>query len=146
MKKAAKKISKPARYPRVAEDSFVTQKMLYKVRDELKEHSSSLFHGVKSEVHGLKSEVHGLKSEINGVKSEIHGLKSEIHEVKSEFQGLKKEMHGLKSEVHDIKKSVHRIELLVEEQNNRNKIVLDGLSQLFSRQDRLENNFAEFKR
>ena len=61
-----------------------------------------------------------------------------FHEVKSEFHGVKSEIHELKAEVATLNKFVHRMGLLVEEQNNRNKIVLDGLTQLFEKQERLE--------
>ena len=92
--------------------------MLFEVRDELKESISGLrmefkadFHGVKSEIHELRSEIHGMKSDIDGVKSELHGVKSELH----------------------------RVALLVEEQNARNIFVLDGLTGLYGRQDRVES-------
>ena len=122
-KTAIKKRTKT--YPSRSCDVLVTQAMLYGVRDELK----SLF---KSEIHGFKSEVHDLKSEIHGLKSEMHGVKSEVH--------------GLKSEVHGIKSEVHRLGVLIEEQNARNRIVLDGLTSLFHRQDRVENKVSEFEK
>ncbi len=149
----------PTSYPRSAQDAFVTQKMLYSVRDELMAHTDGRFHelkteihgtkreinGVKSEIHEVKAEIHEIKSEVHEVKSEIHGVKAEIHEVKSEIHGVKAEIHEVRAEIHEVKaglakldKSVHRVALLVEEQNNRNKIVLDGLAQLFTRQDRIE--------
>lgn len=74
-------------------DVLVTQKMLYAVRDELKQ--------------------------------DIAGSKIEI---KSEMEVA---LSGVKSEI-------HRLALLVEEQNARNKIVMDGLTELFYRQDRVE--------
>lgn len=83
----------------------------------LHESEARLMHKIES----LRSE---LKAEINGVKSEMHGLKAEIH-------GLKSEMHGLKSEMHGNKSELHRIALLVEEQNARNKYVMDGYAQLY---------------
>lgn len=113
------------RYPARASEVLVTQAMLYKVRDELKDF-------VKSEIHGLKSEIRGLKSENHGIKSEIHEMKSEIHEIRSDI-------HGLKSEV-------HRMAVLIEEQNAKNSIVLEGLAGLFHRQDRLEGEFYEFRK
>ena len=139
-------------YPRSAQDAFVTQKMLYSVRDELMAHTDGRFHELKTEIHGTKSEINGVKSEIHEVKAvihevraEIHEVKSEVHEVKSEIHGVKAEIHEVRAEIHEVKaglakldKSVHRVALLVEEQNNRNKIVLDGLAQLFTRQDRIE--------
>ena len=120
-KKMSKNISKPRRSKQIP----VTVEMLYEVRDQLCDRMDGIAHDLKSEIHEVKSEVHGIKSEIHGIKSEIHGIKSEIHEVKSEVSGLKSEMH--------------RLALLMEEQNARNIYVLDGLTSLFHRQDRLEH-------
>lgn len=60
---------------------------------------------------------HRMDAGFNRLRSEIHEVKSEIHEMKSE-------MHGMKSEL-------HRVALLVEEQNARNKYVMDGYAQIY---------------
>jgi chromosome segregation ATPase len=74
-----------------------------------------------------------------------HELKAEIQEVKAEIQEVRAEVHALKGEVHDVKAGLHglqaamaRITLLFEEQNARNKIVLDALSAFMDRQMRIE--------
>ncbi len=110
--------SKSIRYPLRSAEVPVTQKMLVQVRDELKAMIKAEIHGVRSEFHGMKSDIHGMKSEIHGVKSEVQGLKSQIHEIK----------------------------ILVEEQNARNALMMDGLTNLFYRQDRLEKQVADLKR
>jgi len=61
----------------------------------------------------------------------------------SQFHELKSEIHGVKSEVNGLKSEVHRLAILIEEQNARNIIVLDGLSSLFHRQERIESKLAE---
>ncbi len=90
-------MKKTPTYPRRAQDAYITQGMLYKVRDEL--------------------------------KADIESARFE-----------------LKSDIHDLKADMHRIGLLVEEQNNRNKIVLDGLAHIIYRQDRIEAEWIEFKK
>lgn len=45
----------------------------------------------------------------------------------------------LNSSILNLTSEVHRLGVLVEEQNNRNKIVLDGLAHIFDRQERLES-------
>jgi archaellum component FlaC len=97
------------------------------VRDELK----SEMHGIRSEIHEMKSEIHGIKADLHGVKSEIQAVKSEVQAVKSEVHALKSEIHGMKSEVHGLKSEFHRVALLVEEQNARNKFVMDGYTQIY---------------
>ena len=53
-----------------------------------------------------------------------HKIDSGLHRVQSEISGIKSEVFGVKSEL-------HRVALLVEEQNARNKFVLDGYAQLY---------------
>lgn len=72
-------------------------------------------------------------------KAEIHGIRAEIHGVKAENQGIKAEMHGVKAEV-------ARIAFLVEEQNARNKVVLDALVAFIDRQGRVEQRMDEVER
>jgi len=106
MKRKSKKAKAPVRSHEVP----ATAAMLFEMEDRLSHKIESEISGVRSEINGVKSEVHGLKAEISGIRSEVHGLKSEISGVKSEL---------------------HRVALLVEEQNARNKYVMDGYAQLY---------------
>ena len=107
MKKISRKpINKPLRSP----DVPATGAMLFEMEERLNHKMDSGFQKIRSEFSGLRSEFSGLKSEFSILKSEIHGVKSEIH--------------GMKSEL-------HRVALLVEEQNARNKYVMDGYTQLY---------------
>jgi chromosome segregation ATPase len=105
--------------------------MLSGVRTELLERIDQ----VKNE---LKADIHEVKADIDGVKAEIHGVKAEIHELRAEIHGVKAEIHGVKAEIHEVKAEVARIAFLIEEQNARNKVVLDGLMAVIDRQDRTE--------
>lgn len=125
-------------YPRDSKDAFVSQKMLYSVRDELIAHTEKKFQQTEVRFNELQSEIHSVKAEIQDVRSEVHAVKAEIQELRSELHALKAEIHEVKAAVAQLEKTVHRMALLVEEQNNRNKIVLDGLAQLFERQERIE--------
>ncbi len=118
----AKKALSATTYPRRAADAFVNQKMLYGVRDELKAH-------VDSKIYGLRAEFIEFRSDIE----------SRLEKIDAKFEVVN-------SKLEDLTSAVHRMGLLAEEQNNRNKIVLDGLSHLFGRQDRLESQFIEFKK
>ncbi len=123
------------------------------VRAEIVELKAEL----KSEIHGMKADIHEVKTEIHGMKADIHGMKADIHEVKTEIHGMKAEIHGMKAEIHEVKAEIHevkaeihevkagmaRIEVLVEEQNARNRIVLDGITALLSRQDQVEQRVTQ---
>lgn len=53
------------------------------------------------------------------------------HKMAAGLQGVHSEIHGVKSEMHGMKSELHRVALLVEEQNARNKYVMDGYAQLY---------------
>jgi hypothetical protein len=73
-----------------------------------------------------------LDQKLSAVKSE---LKSDIASVRLEIGSVKSD---LKADIATLNSNVSRIALLVEEQNARNNVVLDGLTSLFHRQDRVE--------
>jgi hypothetical protein len=92
-------MKKQKAYPARAAQVFVTQKMLYSVKDEL----SSTIKGAEARLEGK-------------IDSNFHQLSAQIHSIK----------------------------ILVEEQNAKNNIVLDGLMNLFDRQDRIETSWTKF--
>jgi len=63
-------------------------------------------------------------------------------EVRSQFHQVDARFSEMESRFDKIDSQIHQIKLLVEEQNARNRIVLDGLTSLFTRQDRLEREFC----
>ena len=119
--KAKAKVVKPVRSP----DVPVTQRMLYLVRDEL-----------KADVKEVRGEIQEVRGEIKQIRGEIKGLKGEIEGVKGSIQSLEGRLTS----------EIHRLALLMEEQNARNIYVLDGLTNLFGRQERLEQEMAELRR
>jgi hypothetical protein len=52
---------------------------------------------------------------------------------------------GLSSKIEQVLVSVHRTQILMEEQRGENRIVLDGISSVFERQDRLESGCDEIR-
>ena len=91
-----------------------------------------------------KADIQRLDAKIDAVKVE---LKAEIHEVKAE---LKAEIHEVKAEIHEVKAGMHamqaqmaRMEVMAEEQNSRNKIVLDGIIAVLERQNQVEQRVSQ---
>ena len=72
-----------------------------------------------------------------GVRTEI------LHRIDEVREEVKAEIHGVKAEIHEVKASVARIEVLVEEQNARNRIVLEGITALLSRQNQVEQRVTD---
>lgn len=113
-----------ARRAPTAAEVPVTRAMLGEVRTELLERIDQAKDELRAEIHGVRAELHHLKAEVHELRAEIHEVKAELHEVKA---GL----HGVQAEV-------ARIGLLIEEQNARNKVVLDALMAIIDRQSRIE--------
>ncbi len=72
-----------------------------------------------------------IKSEINSSEKR---LESKINQVESKINQVDSKVELVLSEI-------HRMAILMEEQNSRNKFVLDGYASLYERQDRLELRF-----
>ena len=115
---AKKIIRKKKTTPTKSKDVPVIQEMLFEFRDELK--------------FGLSSNL----SAINSNKLEIQSLEKKMD---SKFSSMDSKFDKVLSEI-------HRIGLLVEEQNARNKFVLDGLTSVLDRQDRQENEIVGIKK
>ena len=110
----SRKTAKPERVER-AKDVPVTQEMLYNVRDQLLHNSHSLEHRMEAFEHRMDAFEHRMDAF-------DHKLDALDQKIDSRFNELK---------------------VLIEEQNARNRIVLDGLTNLFARQERLEVKFSK---
>ena len=123
--------------PKKSDDIPATYGALQNVRAELKSDITSVKLELKSDIANVKSE---LKNEIAEVKSE---LKSDIANVKSELNSLRNEMNSkldkMDVKFEEIKSANHRMLTLLEEQNSRNRVALDGYAAVHEAQLRLED-------
>lgn len=147
-------------YPRKANDVPVTRKMLYIVRDELKADTRSLerkmdaqFKRVDSRFDKMESRFDKMESRFDKVESRFNEMESRFDEVESRFDEMNSKFNGIDSRFLQIEArlekmsgDIHRIALLVEEQNAKNTFVLDGLTSLFHRQDRVEARMQRFEK
>jgi chromosome segregation ATPase len=121
-KTRAVKVHKPAR----SADVPATKAMLDETREELKHEITS----VKLEVKSVNS---GLTAKIESVNSK---LTAKIGHVEAKVEQLD-------AKVESVLAAVHRVGLLVEEQNARNKFVLDGYTSLNDRLEKVERKIDE---
>lgn len=96
--------------PKKSSDLYVTQ-------EQFKEGIAEL----KSSIVSVDHKVDSLESRMDSLDSRMDSLESKFD---SKFEKVFEHLHGIK--------------LLVEEQNARNKFVLDGYTSLYARQDKLE--------
>lgn len=101
--------------PKKSKDIPVTQEMLYEVRDEL---------------------IHRMDSRFSGMDSRFASMDSRFASMDAKFANIDEKFEKVLSEI-------HRIGLLVEEQNSRNKYVLDGYEQIYRRQEFFEKSIDQ---
>jgi chromosome segregation ATPase len=111
----------------------VTRGMLTGVRTELLQR-------IDQGREEAKAENQELDGKIDTVRAEIHELRGEL---KGDMHRLEAGIHEVKAELHEVKAGMARIEVLVEEQNARNRIVLDGIATLLSRQNQVEQRVVQ---
>ena len=117
----SKKTKTPPKIPILKTgDLPATQSMLTTLRKQIKSE-------INSSEKRLESKINQVESKINQVESKINQVESKINQVESKIELVLSEMH--------------RMAILMEEQNSRNKFVLDGYASLYERQDRLELRF-----
>jgi septal ring factor EnvC (AmiA/AmiB activator) len=102
-----------------AADVPVTGVMLGKVRTEVLQRIDQAREEARADNQRLDAKIDAVRAE----------LKADLHEVKAGMHGMQAQMA--------------RIEVLVEEQNARNKIVLDGITALLSRQNQVEERVTQ---
>ncbi|HSO00410.1 MAG TPA: hypothetical protein VLS89_19090 [Candidatus Nanopelagicales bacterium] len=100
-------------------------------------------------VRKTKAPVHGAErgltaDELPATRRMLADVRTELllridqtkEELKAEIHGVRADIHAMQAEIHGVKADVARISFLIEEQNARNKVVLDALSAFMDRQTR----------
>jgi hypothetical protein len=138
---ARKRPYQDKKYPERSSDVFVTQKMLYAVRDELKSDNKALAHQLRSEMKKLNHDLRGDMEQLS------HELRGEMRKFGQDLRGdMEKLSHDLRSEMAKMSSELSRHGALAEEQNARNIAVIDALTSLFTRQERVETRIDDVEK
>lgn len=154
-----KKTKNLKKYPERAKDVPVTQQMLLEVRDELRYEMKAGFNKVGArfkrvdahfnEVDSRFSKVDARFNEVdarfNEVDARFDRVDARFDEFDARFNKVDARFDDIDANFNELKSQMHQTRLLVEEQNARNRIVLDGLTSLFARQERLEKDANDNK-
>jgi chromosome segregation ATPase len=123
-----------------ADEVPVSRAMLTGVRGEVLQRIDQAREETRADLQRLDGKIDAVRAELHEVKAE---LKADIHEVKAEIHEVKTEIHEVKAGMHAMQAQMARIEVLVEEQNARNRIVLDGITAVLSRQNQVEQRVTQ---
>lgn len=123
-------MNKPLKSP----DVPVTEKMLGETRNELKHDLSSFRLEVRSQFKGVNARFKEVDARFNEVDARFN-------EVDARFDRMDERFDRLESKFDSVLSRVNRNQVLSEEQEARNKYVLDGYTSLYDRQERVEIDF-----
>lgn len=104
------------RSPRRDSELYITKRLLDLTKTEIKSDIAALRMEMKAGFAKVDTKFQGMSAEITGVKAELAGVKADISEVKH---------------------AINKVIVLVEEQNERNKVVLDSYALVY---DKLTNH------
>lgn len=136
------------------EEVPVTQAMLYGVRDELI-HRMGLMEGrLEPKFDGRFQKI---DERFEKIDQRFEKIDERFEQVDKRFDRMEVAQDKLASEVSrvytamgllrtELSAEISRVGVLVEEQNARNQVVLEGLSGLFRRQEKVESEVSETKR
>ena len=100
-----------------------------------KEHLDHLRYELKSAIERLEARFDGVDAKFNQSDAKFKEIDAKFEQVDRRFDQVDARFVQLEMQ---IKSSFHRLEALMVGQEERNQYVLDGLENLFHRQDRLE--------
>jgi len=150
MKKAKKSHAPRKRLPDRNSELLVNQRMLDSMRDELKSEIRSQgkrFDSIDKRFDSVDKKFDSIDKKFESIDKRFESIDKRFDSVDKRFDSLEAKMDSmgdrLSADIRRVSVDVHRVIAIVEEQNNRNKIVLDGYQSLYDRQDRVENRMDE---
>jgi chromosome segregation ATPase len=138
MKKTKKRKVSSERLPDRASELLINHRILWAVRDELK----ADIRAVDTKIVSMDAKFESLDAKIESVDSKLGSLDAKIESVDSKVDSV---ANRISAEIHKVRSDVQRVIALVEEQNNRNRAVLDGYQSLYDRQDRVEKKVDQLE-
>ncbi|MEK6706878.1 MAG: hypothetical protein AAB116_27135 [Candidatus Poribacteria bacterium] len=134
MKKPKTKQNRLYPIPRLTPQSKslpATQGMLHLFRSELKADISELRSELKSDIKQLDAKISQVDAKVSQVEAKVSQVEAKVSQVEAKVEDVMKAVHHVAAEV-------ARVGILVEEQNSKNSLVIEGYTGLAQRQDRLE--------
>ncbi|MBL7672097.1 MAG: hypothetical protein JNM39_16555 [Bdellovibrionaceae bacterium] len=98
------------------------------------------FSEIDSRFNQIDARFSEIDSRFNQIDARFSEIDSRFNQIDARFSKVDSRFNHLEAQLSTILSEVHRIAILMEEQNSRNKYVLDGYDQIYKRQERLEVN------
>lgn len=111
------------------------------------ESSNKRFDSIDKRFEAIDKRFDSIDKRFEAIDKRFGSIDRRFDAVDEKFEALEKKMDSrfnqISSEIQGLRTDMHQMLILMEEQNARNKIVLEGYEQLYLRQDRLESKVDE---
>lgn len=126
-----------------SDDIQATKGML----DHLEQKLTHQITSCRLETKALEAKMEGrfdkIESRFNQMESRFSDIDSRFNDIYSRFHEVDRRFNQMDAKIEMVLSAVHKVALLVEEQNARNKFVLDGYKSLNDRLEKLERKSEE---
>ncbi len=132
-------------FPTRSQDTPATQGMLLEFRSEMAHKMSGMQNQIEGRFNSIESRFDRFESRFDKFESRFDKFESRFDKFESRFDTFDSKFHAIESRFNNVDAKidalhalVHTIALRMEEQRSENSVVMDGLSNLFQRQERVE--------
>ncbi|HPI40366.1 MAG TPA: hypothetical protein PLJ21_06150 [Pseudobdellovibrionaceae bacterium] len=116
---------------------FVSNDKRFKSFDKRFESIDKRFESIDKKFESIDKRFDAIDKRFEAIDKRFEAIDKRFDAIDKRFEALENKMEA---RFNDLKSDMHRILILLEEQNTRNKFVLDGYTLLYERMDRLEIN------
>jgi len=95
--------------------------------EEFRSEVNAKFTSVNQEFKALRKEI---DARFNQVDARFNQVDARFNQVDARFDKMEAKFNKMDGQFSEVLASIHRVQMIVEEQNNRNKYVLDGFANL----------------
>lgn len=134
---------KSTRLPTRKKDLPATVGLVWEVRDELKSEIRSLEHRMDARFKHVDARFDKIDARFNEVDARFSKIDARFNEVDARFNEVDARFSQLDSKIDQVLVVVHGMQAMMEQQYGENRIMLEKLSLINDRQDRLEKRQDE---
>ncbi len=139
LKTSKKKATPKSQSPILDSNRLVaSQGMIFHLENELKLEIRSTEKRLSSKINKIDARFASIDARFNQMEARFSDIDARFNQMEARFSDIDARFNIIESKLDKVLAEVHRMAVLMEEQNARNRFVLEGYDQLYKRQDRLE--------
>jgi len=140
---AVKKVVQEVSFPLHSRELPATQGMLHLVRSEVKADVRGLRSEMKSGFKQVDSRFEQMNARFAKIDARFSDIDARFAQIDARFLEMESRLESMTATLEKMASQMSRMELMIEEQNTRNQVVLEGLTGVYQRQFMSEERLKE---